>query len=155
VFSAFRRERVDLDVDSCLRRVYDRYFTRLQYAKQIHALHRAIVEDVSSEGGTFEQTFWTREDGVGAWTLGVGAAFALFARVRAAPKPGVFAPGERPDVTAALLPAESATVFERIVVDTLDDLHLDSSWNFDAGYGSFDRLERAGGFDDTVPAIPR
>jgi hypothetical protein len=153
IFSAFRRERVGFDVDSYLWRVYDRYFTKLQYANQIYALYRPILEDVFSEGGTFDETFWTREDGMGAWTLGVGATFALFARVLAAPEPGVFAPGERPDGTAALLPAESASVFGRVVVDTLDGRYLDTSWNFDAGYYWFDQLERAGYFYDKLLAM--
>ncbi len=148
IFNAFRRQRVGFQTDAYAGRIQSRYFAKLQYANQIYALYRPIITDVFGDLPGFD-TFWTREDGMGSWTLGVGVGYSLFTRVLAAPEPGQYGVGTRADGTSALLPGAGRTA----TVAVPDGRYLDTTWNFDAGYFWFDQLERAGYFYDKVLAL--
>ena len=149
IFNAFRRERLGFNTDSYVGRIYDRYFSKLQYANQIYSLYRPIITDVFGDFDGFDETFWTRENGMGAWTLGVGVGYSLLTRVIASPEPGQYGVGTRADGSSALLSGAGRSA----TVDTLDGRYLETTWNFDEGYYWFDQLERAGYFYDKVLAV--
>jgi hypothetical protein len=148
VFNNFRRQRVGFNTEAYADRIQSRYFAKLQYANQIYALYRPIITDIFGDMPGFD-TFFTSENGMGSWTLGVGAGYSLFTRVLAAPEPDTYAAGARPDGTTALLPgARTGTD-----IGVPDGRFMETSWNFDAGYFWFDQLERAGYFYDKVIAL--
>ncbi len=150
IFASFRRGRLGYDVDEYVDRIYWRYFDKLKSANQIYALDRAYLEDVFGSSPEMDR-FYTRPDGYGAWTLGVGATFQLFARVVAAPEPGQYMAGTRPDGTAAYVLDGAGDPVAEISVP--DARYLDTEWNFDDGYYWFDQLERSGYFYDKALAI--
>ncbi len=146
IFNAFRRQRIGFNPESYVDRIYSRYFTKLQYANQIYALYRPIITDVF--GVTDTDPYWTDEHGMGAYTLGVGVGYAMFTRVIAAPEPGDYGAGTRPDGSTALLPGTGRTT-----IGVPDGRYIETTWNFDAGYFWFDQVERAGYFYDKVVAL--
>ena len=146
IFNAFRRQRIGFNPESYVDRIYSRYFTKLQYANQIYALYRPIITDVFGVSDT--DPYWTDEHGMGAYTLGVGVGYSLFTSVIAAPEPGDYAAGTRPDGSTALLPGTGRTT-----VGVPDGRYIETTWNFDAGYFWFDQVERAGYFYDKVVAL--
>jgi len=150
IFNAFRRERIGFSTDSYAERIHSRYFAKLQYANQIYGLYRPIITDVFGDFDGFDETFWTREDGMGSWTLGVGVGYSLLTRVLASPEPGTYGNGVRPDGTPALIAGGAGRGAN---IDTLDGRFLETTWNFDDGYYWFDQLERAGYFYDKVLAL--
>lgn len=152
VFHSFRRERLGFGVDGVADRVLHRYFEKLQSANQIYALQRGAMEDVFAGVAGLDR-FWERQDGMGAWTLGVGAAYALLTRVVAAPEPGSYAEGRRGDGSRALLPGGGGALGGGVQIDAVDGRFLESTWNFDDGYFWFDQLERAGYYYDKTLAL--
>jgi len=152
VFHSFRRERLGFGVDGVSDRVLHRYFEKLQSANQIYALQRGFMEDVFA-GVAGLEGFWEQQDGMGAWTLGVGASYALLTRVVAAPEPGQYAEGRRGDGSRALLAGGGGPLGGGVEIDAIDGRFLESTWNFDDGYFWFDQLERAGYYYDKALAI--
>ena len=152
VFASFRRERLGFDIDGYYDRVYWRYFSKLASGNQDYVWNRAWLEE-SFYGDPTLDTFFTREDGMGAYTTGTGAIFSLLSRVVAAPEPG--------DYAEYLVPDESGTAFyldeyqdvPELAVDVGDGRYLETAWNFDSGYYWFDELERVGFFWDKTLAL--
>lgn len=151
IFDSFRRERLGFDADAVAGRVQSRYLEKLQRANQIYVLYRGIMEELWGDLPGFDQ-FWTREDGMGAWTAAAGAAFDMLTRVIVAPEPGEYAILDRPDGTEAFLVPPLGTA-AGLQVDLDEGRYLETTWNFDAGYYWFDQLERVGFFYDKVIAL--
>ncbi len=149
IFNAFRRGRLGFDTQSYANRIHGRYFNKLKYANQIYSLYRPIFEDIFGNDPSFA-TFWTRPDGMGAYTAAVGSIFELFTRVVTVPEPGQYSDGTRGDGTAALLPG-GGTFSPR--VSAFDGRALETTWDFDAGYFWFDQLDRAGYYYDKALAL--
>jgi len=150
IFNAFRRGRLGFDTQSYANRIHGRYFNKLKYANQIYSLYRTVFEEIFGDDPDFD-TFWTRPDGMGAYTAAVGSVFELFTRVVTVPEPGGYAMGTRGDGTAAMLPG--ATGFTAPRVSPFDGRALETTWDFDAGYFWFDQLDRAGYYYDKVLAL--
>ncbi len=149
IFNAYRRGRLGFDTDAYANRILTRYFEKLQYANQIYALYRPIFEDIWGDVPDFER-FFTREDGMGAWTLGVGAAYQLLTRVVTTPEPGTYRESRRPEGTRAMTTGGAGGGSR---VSAFDGRPLETTWDFDAGYFWFDQLDRAGYYYDKVLAL--
>lgn len=149
IFNAFRRGRLGFDTQSYANRIHGRYFNKLKYANQIYSLYRPIFEDIFGDDPSFD-TFWTRPDGMGAYTAAVGSIFELFTRVVTVPEPGTYSDGVRGDGTAAMLPGGGRLSPS---VSAFDGRALETTWDFDAGYFWFDQLDRAGYYYDKALAL--
>ncbi|MDW8363628.1 MAG: zinc-dependent metalloprotease [Myxococcales bacterium] len=147
IFNAYRRGRLGFDVGEYADRILTRYLSKLQYANQIYALFRPILEDIFGS----DTDFFTRPDGMGAYTLGVGAGYQLLRQIVATPEPGTYVRRTRADGTAALVPGGG--FFGDVTVDSFDGRPLDTTWDFDAGYYWFDQLERVGYYYDKALAL--
>ncbi len=148
IFTNFRRQRLGFGPSSVLTRVHDRYFEKLQRANQIYSLYRGVFEDIFGDSPGFDR-FWTRPDGMGAWTLAAGASFNLLTRVATAPEVGDYGTVTLPDGTRAL----ALDAGNEVSVEVMDGRFLETSWDFDAGYFWFDQLDRVGYFYDKVIAL--
>jgi len=104
IFNNFRRQRLGYSPEATAGRVHDRYFEKLQRANQIYALYRAVFTDIFGDNAGFD-AFWTRPDGMGAWTVAVGASFELLTRVVTTPEPGTYVTRPRASGEMALLPS--------------------------------------------------
>lgn len=150
LFTNFRRERLGFDVDHAYDSVYWRWFSKLIYANQDYVFNRAFMEEIFFGEPSFDD-FFEREDGMGAYTVGVGSAFSLFTQVIATPEPGPYVEYDTGDGTTAYYLDE---YFEpEAEVPFFDGRYLETSWNFDEGYYWFDQLERAGYFYDKILAL--
>ena len=87
IFNAFRRGRLGFHTSTYASRIHGRYFNKLKYSNQIYALYRTLFEEIFGDAADFD-TFWTRPDGMGAYTGAVESAFKLFTRVITTPEPG-------------------------------------------------------------------
>ena len=155
IFNSFRRGRLGFSPDSLAARVQGRYFEKLQQANQIYALYRSVFEEVlGSAVGTPDDpnSFWNRQDGMGAWTGAVGASFQLLTRVLMTPEPDQYILTQRADGTPAYLPAAFGDT-PSLTVSAFDGRAIETTWDFDAGYFWFDQLERVGYFYDKVIAL--
>ncbi|MEM1417210.1 MAG: zinc-dependent metalloprotease [Myxococcota bacterium] len=150
VFNAHRRGRIGFTTDSYAERIHGRYFEKLKYANQIYALYRTVFREVFGDDADLAR-FFERPDGMGSYTLAVGAAFDLFRQVITAPEPGDYDVQVRPDGDQVLLP--SGTFIPEVRVDRFDGRALETTWNFDDGYFWFDQLERAGFYYDKSLAL--
>lgn len=150
-FSAFRRERLDFNIEAYYDRVLWRYLIKLEQANQSFALDRVFFEDVFAGDPSLE-SLWSRQDGMGAWTLAVGSAFDILHRVIMTPEPGPYAERTRADGSLALM-MDDRTENPDVTLALGEGRYLDTTWNFDAGYYWFDQLERAGFFYDKVIAL--
>jgi hypothetical protein len=150
VFSNFRQERLGFDVWPVYDRIYWRYFSKLIYANQDYVFNRLFLEESFFGDPTFDD-FFTREDGMGAFTTGVGAAYQMLARVVATPEPGPYVQYTLADGTDGYLLDEWYEPEVEVAVP--DGRYLETTWNFDAGYYWFDQLERVGYFYDKILAI--
>ncbi len=149
--AAFRRGRIGFNPSDYYWRVANRYFAKLQEANQLYALNRSFYEDAWA-GDPSLADFWTREDGYGAWTLGVGESYALLTRVLATPAPGGYSHTTRPDGTDALgTDFYSSSPDANVSFD--DGRALETTWDFSQGYYWFDQIARAGFFIDKALAI--
>ena len=151
IFNAFRRGRLGFTTQSYASRIHGRYFNKLKYANQIYSLYRTVFEEIFGEDPGFD-TFWTRPDGMGAYTAAVGSAYELFTRVVTVPEPGAYSSGTRGDGSTALL-AGSSLRFPEASVDAFQGRALETTWDFDAGYFWFDQLDRAGYYYDKILAL--
>ena len=151
VFNAYRRGRLGFGTDSYAERVWGRYLKKLKYANQIYSLYRTVFEDVFGDAPGYER-FWTRQDGMGPYTAAVGSAFELLTRIVTTPEPGNYQRSTRGDGSEALLPGGGG-LFGDLSLDGFEGRHLETTWNFDAGYFWFDQLERAGFYYDKVLAL--
>ena len=147
IFNAFRRGRLGFNTESYANRIRGRYFEKMQRANQIYSLYRGVFEDIFSDSPGYDR-FWTRPDGMGPWTAGVGAGFQLLTRVVTAPEPGSYGRGQRGDGLDAYL-----NIRGPFSVGAFEGRALETTWNFDAGYFWFDQLERAGFFYDKALAL--
>ena len=95
IFNAFRRQRLGFTTEAYAQRVLSRYFRKLQHANQIYSLYRGVFADIFGGDPSYAR-FWTRPDGMGPWTVGVGASYQLLTQVVTAPEPGNYALGTRP-----------------------------------------------------------
>ena len=150
-FNAFRRGRLGYDTGPYADRILNRYMVKLQYANQIYSLYRPIFTDIFGTDPSFD-AFWTREDGMGAYTAAVGTAFETFTRVITAPEPGSYTRHTRPDGTSGLTSADGG-FGGGVNVNAFDGRYLDTTWNFNDGYFWFDQLERSGFYYDKVLAL--
>ncbi|MCC7540156.1 MAG: zinc-dependent metalloprotease [Deltaproteobacteria bacterium] len=146
----YRRERLGFEVEPYFDRIYWRYLVKLQYANQIYALDRAYFED-SWGGDPSLESFFSRPDGYGSWTLGVAAGYQLLTRIVTTPEPGGYSLQTRPDEFEAFLPDYSGA--PEISIDDFQGRYLDTTWDFDQGYFWFDQLERVGYFYDKTLAL--
>jgi hypothetical protein len=151
IFNNFRRARLGFSPDSVASRVHDRYFEKIQRANQIYSLYRGVFEDIFGDSAGFD-AFWTRPDGMGAWTVAVGAGFQMLTRVVTAPEPGEYTAALRGDGTGALLPADFGETIA-FDVNAFDGRAIETTWDFDAGYYWFDQLDRVGYFYDKTIAL--
>ena len=153
VFTNFRRQRLGFTPEAVAARVHDRYFEKLQRANQIYALYRGTFESIWGTGPALDR-FYTRPDGMGAWTTAVGASFELLTRVVTAPEPGTYRQGTRGDGTDALLSGDGGAFgLGTTTVSGFDGRYMSTTWDFDAGYFWFDQLDRVGYFYDKVNAL--
>ncbi|MDQ3034738.1 MAG: zinc-dependent metalloprotease [Myxococcota bacterium] len=151
IFNNFRRARLGFSPESVASRVHDRYFEKIQRANQIYSLYRGVFEGIFGDSAGYDR-FWTRPDGMGAWTVAVGAGFQMLTRVITAPEPGNYASAVRGDGTAALLPADFGEPVA-VAVNAFDGRSIETTWDFDAGYYWFDQLDRVGYFYDKTIAL--
>ena len=147
IFNNYRRRRLGFNVEDTATRIHGRYFEKLKRANQIYALYRGVMDDAFGDAPGFD-TFWTRQDGMGAWTLASGAAYETLLRVVTAPQPGGYTQGVRGDGTQGML---SGGMGAR--VDGFDGRQIETTWDFEAGYFWFDQLERVGYFYDKILAL--
>ena len=150
-FSHFRRQRIGFSAGGVAGRSSGRYFNKLTSANQIYALYRPIFTDIF--GLAEDDSFWTREDGFGAWTGATGVAFSLLARVATAPEPGSYVSTRRPDGSTVFEPGQGSTLSPGIRVNALDGRFTETTWNFDNGFYWRDQLERVGFTYDKVSAF--
>ncbi|MAQ14249.1 MAG: hypothetical protein CMN30_05580 [Sandaracinus sp.] len=150
IFNAFRRGRLGFHTSTYASRIHGRYFNKLKYSNQIYALYRTLFEEIFGDAADFD-TFWTRPDGMGAYTGAVESAFKLFTRVITTPEPGGYSRGTRGDGSEALLASDAR--FPTANVSSFDGRALETTWDFDAGYFWFDQLDRAGYYYDKVLAL--
>ncbi|MBW2464936.1 MAG: zinc-dependent metalloprotease, partial [Deltaproteobacteria bacterium] len=87
LFNNFRRERLGFDVDSVYCRLYWNYFSKLLYQNQDYVFNRLFLDEIFLGDPTYDD-FYEREDGMGAYTAGIAAAFSMLTRIIAAPEPG-------------------------------------------------------------------
>ncbi len=148
VFNAFGRGRVGFSVESYANRIHGRYFEKLKSANQIYALYRSVFEDVF--GGVAETSgFYTRPDGMGAWTAAVGSAFNLFTQVITNPEPGDYAASGRGDGTMAMIEGFGGPN----TIDSFEGRGLETRWNQDEGFFWFENLQRVGFYYDKSLAL--
>ena len=148
IFNNFRRERLGFEVDPYYWRVLDRYLWKLQWSNQSYVLYRSDFEDMF---GDWLEDFMERSDGMGAWTLGIGAAYSLMTRIITAPEPGDYVLYEQSDGSGAYQLDE---FYEAdYVVDAYEGRYLETEWDWDQGYYWFDNLERVGYFYDKAMAL--
>jgi hypothetical protein len=148
IFTNYRRERLGFSPETVADRVHGRYFEKIQRANQIYALYRSVFSEAL--GISTEDRFWTRPDGMGSWTVAVGAGFQLLTRVVTAPEPGTYAEGVRGDGTGGMLRGGGVGGTR---VNGFDGRYIETSWDFDAGYYWFDQLDRVGYFYDKTIAL--
>ncbi|WP_053236233.1 zinc-dependent metalloprotease [Sandaracinus amylolyticus] len=151
IFNSFRRGRLGFSPESLASRVHGRYFEKLQRANQIYALYRGVFQDIFGGSAGYD-AFWTRPDGMGSWTLAVGAGFQLLTRVVTTPEPGEYTQATRGDGSTALLPAAFGDTVA-LEVDPFDGRAIETTWDFNAGYYWFDQLDRVGYFYDKIIAL--
>lgn len=161
IFNAYRRGRIGFNTGSYANRIFSRYFSKLQYANQLYSLYRPIFgqafggrDNLLCEGPSADPDvcFFTRPDGMGAYTAAVGLGYDTFRRVATTPEPGEYALTTRPDgddVYAVAGAGDNASVS----ISGFDGRALETTWNQDAGYYWFDQLERAGFFYDKIYAM--
>ncbi|MFK8004220.1 MAG: zinc-dependent metalloprotease [Polyangiales bacterium] len=147
VFNAFGRGRVGFTVDSYANRVHGRYFRKLKSANQIYALYRSVFEDVFGDAATATR-FYTRRDGMGAWTAAVGSAFNLFTQVITNPEPGNYAQQGRGDGTIAMLEGNGGNS-----IDAFAGRGLETRWDQNQGFFWYENLQRVGFFYDKSLAL--
>lgn len=152
VFTNFRRQRVGFEPSSVVSRVHDRYFEKLARANQIYALYRPLFDDIFA-GQPGYDTFWTRQDGMGAYTLAVGVGMGMLTRVVTAPEVGGYANTTRGDGSVAMIRTGEGSPFDGNTVGLFDGRFMETTWDFDAGYFWFDQLERVGYFYDKTQAL--
>lgn len=149
-FSNFRRGQLGFNAYDYYDRVYWRYFSKMGWTNQDYAFNRSFLEEIFGSGPEVDE-FFEAEDGMGAYTVAVGAIFQLFTQVITTPEPGGYVEWELADGTSALL-----LDFEyepELEIDELDGRYLTTDWDFDAGYYWFDQLERTGFFLDKALAM--
>ena len=149
VFNAFRRGRLGFTTGSYASRIHGRYFNKLKYANQIYSLYRTVFAEIFGDDPNYDR-FWTRPDGMGAYTAAVGSAFELLTRVVTVPEPGVYSSGVRGDGSNGMLPGNGRF---GVSVSPFDGRALETTWDFDAGYYWFDQLDRAGYYYDKILAL--
>lgn len=152
VFTNFRRQRIGFETSAVATRVHDRYFEKLARANQIYALYRPLFDDIFAGQAGYD-TFWTRQDGMGAYTLAVGVGMNTLTRVITAPEVGAYENATRADGSAVMTRAGDGGPFTPNSVGVFDGRFMETTWNFDAGYFWFDQLERVGYFYDKAAAI--
>ncbi|MDH5493365.1 MAG: zinc-dependent metalloprotease, partial [Myxococcales bacterium] len=152
IFNAFRRGRLGFDPWSYANRVHSRYMSKLQYTNQIYALYRPIFDDMFGGTPGFD-TFFTRPDGMGAYTAAVGVGFETFTQVITTPEPGEYVTMTRPDGSTGMTQGGDFGVTPDASIDAFEGRGLETTWDFDAGYYWFDQLDRAGYYYDKVLAI--
>ena len=149
IFNSFARGRLGFSTESAAERVHGRYFKKLKYANQIYSLYRTLFSEVF-EGNTTLESFYTRPDGMGAYTAAVGSAFELLTRVVTNPEPDNYRRTYLGDGTEALIPGGTGLGGS---VDPFQGRALTTTWNYDAGYYWFDQLDRVGYFYDKAVAL--
>lgn len=152
IFTNFRRQRLGFSPSAVATRIHDRYFEKFARANQIYALYRPIMDEIFT-GQPGYDTFWTRQDGMGAYTLAVGVGMNTLTRVLTAPEPGAYANATRPDGTTARTRTGAGRDGDPNSIGVFDGRFMETTWNFDAGYFWFDQLERVGYFYDKLAAI--
>lgn len=152
IFTNFRRQRLGFSPQAVATRVHDRYFEKFARANQIYALYRPLLDDIFGGQADYD-TFWTRQDGMGAYTLAVGVAMNTLTRVITAPEPGEYANTTRPDGTTALVRTGAGGPLTPNTIGVFDGRFMETTWDFDAGYFWFDQLDRVGYFYDKIAAI--
>lgn len=150
LFNAFARGRVGYTLEGYFDRVANRFFGKLSSANQVYSLFRPIFGDVF--GVAENDPFWTRPDGFGAWTAGVGASYQLLTQVVSTPEPGDYSLVTRPDGSPGYSQG-SGGLGADLTVDEFQGRALESTWDFDLGYFWFDQIDHAGFFYDKVAAI--
>jgi hypothetical protein len=150
VFNNFRRERLGFDAEDVYFQLYFNYFSKLLYQNQDYVFNRLFLDE-SFDGDPTYVDFYDREDGMGAYTTGVGAAFSMLTRVIAAPEPGDYVEYDNGDGTSSFYIDYYADPELSIAVG--DGRYLETTWNFDEGYYWFDQLERTGYYYDKILAI--
>jgi hypothetical protein len=145
IFSNFRRERLEFDVEPYYWRILDKYLWKLQWANQSYALYRATDEEwLGSE-------FYERPDGMGAWTLAAAAAFQLLTQIITTPEPGDYVLYELSDGSDAYL--NDYWYEPDFSIDAYEGRALETTWDWDQGYYWFDSLEQVGYFYDKTIAL--
>lgn len=153
IFNAYGRGRVGFNVGGYANRVADRYFKKIKYTNQIYSLYRGLLEDIFGDSAGFE-SFWTKPDGMGAWTAAVGAGFGLLTKVVTTPEPGRYTTQTLPDGNEGMLVSTNPFGGNGSVsIDSFEGRPLSTTWDFDLGYYWFDQVDRAGYFYDKAIAI--
>lgn len=151
-FTNFRRQRLGFRADTVATRVHDRYFEKFARANQIFALYHPLMDDIFTGQAGYD-TFWTRQDGMGAYTLAVGVGIETLTHTITAPEPGAYGPTTRGDGSPGFINTGGGSPFDPRTVGIFDGRFMETTWNFDAGYYWFDQLERVGYFYDKLAAI--
>ncbi len=150
IFNAFGRGRLNFDVQSYASRIRGRYFQKLKYANQIYSLYRAVFGEIFGDRPDFDR-FFTRPDGMGAYTAAVGSAFQLLTRVVATPEPGGYGVQTRGDGSEALLSGSNSILATNI--DSFEGRGIETRWDQDLGFYWSEQILRAGFSYDKTLAI--
>ncbi len=144
--SHFMHQRIGFNPDSVGMRSRDRFFAKLEGAHRIYSFYRGIFASI---GGP---AFLEAPDGIGAYTLGVRAAFDLFRQVIATPEPGDYSQATRVDGTTALVPGAAQFSLGSGTIDSFNGRYLRTGYDFGPDF-SWLFLDRAGYFTDKRYAL--
>ncbi len=149
LFNAYRRERLGFEVEGYVEKIHGRYLAKLQRANQVYTLYRGIFEALFAGNPSLEQ-FWIRSDGMGDWTVAAGAAYQLLTRIITTPEAGYHQGATRGDGTEVLRPV---TGWGSVRIDDYEGRPLETTWDIEAGYYSWENIERVGFYYDKVLAL--
>jgi hypothetical protein len=147
----FMRQRIGFNPSDVPGTVYSRYFTKLEGANLYYSLYRSILR--SAYGA--DDDFFTRKDGFGAYTLGVGASYGILTKVLATPEPGCHVPASTLDGQEVLVSIGSSACssdLRNAYVNGFDGRELRTGYSLGPD-SSFWFLTRAGYFQDKVLAL--
>lgn len=139
--SHFMHQRIGFNPDAVGIRSRDRFFGKLESAHRIYSFYRGIFGSIAG------QSFLEAPDGIGAYTLGVRAAFDLFRQVIAAPEPGDYTQQTRVDGTTALVAGQAQFAVGTGSIDSFNGRYLRTGYDFGPDF-SWLFLNRAGYFTD-------
>lgn len=151
--SHFQNNKLRFNYDSVPLRTYSRFFAKLESANRIYGRYRAILGSIPGFGG---DELFERVDGLGAYTVGVTAAYNLLRKIIGTPEPGTYEETSLADGTPVFIAGQGGgglfPIANRFDVDTFEGRYLRTGFDFGPDF-AWIYLDRSGYFHDKTLAM--